>query len=65
MVKKIWDWTEEKLEEIDVDNDKHPYLKAFGLGGIQGFINGAVIAYPFLILGCIIKDREIKKLKGE
>lgn len=65
MVKKVLDWTDEKFEEIDVDNDKHPMLKAFGLGAIQGFIDGAVIAYPILLIGCIVKNRQIKKLKGE
>ena len=65
MVKKVLDWTEEKIEEIDVDNDKHPYLKAFGLGAIQGFIDGAVLAYPFLVVGAFLSAREIKKLKGE
>lgn len=69
MVKKVLDWTEEKMDGImdDIDNgtDKHPYLKAFGLGAIEGFIDGAVIAYPFLLIACIMKNREIKKLKGE
>ena len=65
MVKKILDWTEAKFEEIDVDNDKHPMLKAFGLGAIQGAIDGAVIAYPFLVVGAYLSAREIKKLKGE
>lgn len=49
MIKEVLEWTEEKSEEIDVENDKHPYLKAFGLGVIEGFIDGAVIAYPFLV----------------
>lgn len=65
MVKEILDWTEEKLDEIDVDNDKHPMLKAFGLGAIQGFIDGAVIAYPFLVVGIYLSASKIKKLKGE
>lgn len=49
MVKKVLDWTEKKTEEVDIENDKHPYLKAFGLGVIEGAIDGAVIMYPILV----------------
>lgn len=49
IVKELLNWTEEKFEEIDTDNDKHPYLKSFGLGAIEGFVDGAVIAYPILV----------------
>lgn len=63
MVREALEWVDEKMDEIDVANDKHPMLKAFGLGAIEGFIDGAVIAYPFLLIGCIIKNKQIKKLK--
>ena len=52
LVKNLLDWNERKLEEIDVINDKHPYLKAFGLGAIDGLVDGAVIAYIPLLIGC-------------
>lgn len=69
MVRKILDWTDEKMDEImdSIDNgtDKHPQLKAIGLGMIQGFIDGAVIAYPILLIGCIVKNRQIKKLQSK
>lgn len=69
MVRKILDWTDEKMDEMmdDIDNgtDKCSMLKAIGLGAIEGFIDGAVIAYPILLIGCIVKNRQIKKLKGE
>lgn len=65
MTKEILNWTEEKLDEIDVTNDKHPMLKAFGLGAIEGFIDGAVVAYPFLVIGIWMSARKIQKLKGE
>ena len=49
MTRKILNWTERKNEEIDVINDKHPYLKSFGLGCVEGFIDGVVVMYPILI----------------
>lgn len=50
MVRRILDWTQEKTDEIDVYNDKHPYLKSAGLGFLEGVIDGAVISYVCLIV---------------
>lgn len=62
--KKVLNWTDKKFEEI-VDNpdEKHPNLKAFGLGAIEGVIDGAVIAYPILLVGCFVAAKKLKKLK--
>lgn len=49
IARKILNWTDEKSNEIDMMNDKHPYLKAFGLGGIEGFIDGCIIMYPIVV----------------
>lgn len=62
MVRKVLDWTEKKFDEID-ENTKHPYLKAFGLGAIEGAIDGAVIAYPFLVVSAFIVGHKLKKLE--
>lgn len=48
ITKGILDWTEEKFDEID-ENTKHPLLKAFGLGAIEGAIDGAVLMYPIIV----------------
>lgn len=62
ITKNILDWTEEKFDEIDVVEDKHPFLKAFGLGAIQGAIDGAVFMYIPVLIGCYIwKHKALKK----
>lgn len=50
MVKKVLDWNEKKIDEIDVTKDKHPYLKAWGHGAIEGFVDSAVIWYIPLLM---------------
>lgn len=62
-VRKVLDWTDEKMEEIQDEDTKHPYLKAAGLGAIEGIIDGAVLAYPILLVGCIMINKHIKKLE--
>lgn len=54
ITKQIHEWTDKEMEKIMYDeNVKHRGLKAVGLGMIEGFIDGAVIAYPILVAGCI------------
>lgn len=65
VTKQVLDWTEEKFEEALEEDSKHSYLKAFGLGAIEGFIDGAVLMYPILVAGLFIAGKELKKLKGE
>ena len=60
MVKKILNWTEVEFDNID-ENTKHPYLKSFGLGAIEGFIDGAVLMYIPMLIGLIIAGRKINK----
>lgn len=52
ITKKILDWNDKKFEEID-ENTKHPVLKAIACGVIEGTIDGAVMAYPILMVGCV------------
>lgn len=52
IAKAILDWTKEKFDKIDA-NEKHPFAKAFGLGAIEGAIDGALISFPILMIGCI------------
>ena len=68
LVKMVLDWTEDKITEIDNDiangtNEiKHPYLKAFGLGAIEGAIDGAVVMYPIVLAaGYYWKHKATKK----
>ena len=68
LVRNILDWTEDKITEIDNDiangtNEiKHPYLKSFGLGAIDGAIDGLVVTGALTIVaGTIIKVVTKKK----
>lgn len=48
LTSRVLDWTHEKFDEIYPD-DKHPYLKAFGCGALEGLIDGAVIWFPIAL----------------
>lgn len=48
VTKAILDWVEKETNKID-ESTKHPYLKAFGLGAVEGVIDGAVFMYPILV----------------
>lgn len=62
LVKKLLDWNEEMRSEIDVTKDKHPYLKAFGSGAIEGYVNSATLLFPIaLALGYYWKHQALKK----
>lgn len=61
LMKKILDWNEEKFEEID-ENTKHPGLKAFGCGAINGFIDSSVIWFiPVLLSAYYWKHKANEK----
>lgn len=50
MVRKILDWCDEKYEnEVLGDDRPISYVKAFGLGAIEGAIDGLVINGVLLI----------------
>ena len=68
LVRNILDWTDNKFTEIQDDiasgtNEiKHPYLKSFGLGAIDGAIDGLVVTGALTIVaGTIIKVVTKKK----
>ena len=68
LVKNILDWTEDKFTEIqnDIVNEtneiKHPYLKSFGLGAIEGAIDSLVVGGALTVIaGTIIKVTSKKK----
>ena len=68
LVKKLLDWTDNKFTEIHDDiasgtNEiKHPYLKLFGLGAIEGAIDSLVVTGALTIVaGTIIKVVTKKK----
>ena len=68
LVKNILDWTEDKYDAIETDvvnktNEiKHPYLKSFGLGVIEGAIDSLVVTGALTVIaGTIIKVASKKK----
>ena len=61
MVQEVLEWVDEKIEEVDMDQDKLAIPKCFGLGAIKGFIDGAVIAYPIMLGTLLYVGHKIKK----
>lgn len=62
LVRNILNKTDEVYNNIDEENDKHPYAKAFGCGAVEGIIDAAVICYPLLLVGCHYwKHKALKK----
>lgn len=68
LVRNILDWTDDKFTEIqnDLANEtneiKHPYLKSFGLGAIEGAIDSLVVTGALTVIaGTIIKVTSKKK----
>lgn len=50
----ILKWTDKEMDKVlNDENTKHRGLKAVGLGMVEGFVDGAIIAYPILVAGCI------------
>ena len=60
VTKEILNWVEKETDKID-ENTKHPYLKSFGLGAIEGAIDGAVLMYPILVGSLYYIGYKIKK----
>lgn len=62
IIHMVLDWTEKTMNELDPETDKHARAKAFGLGCIEGAIDGAVFWYlPLLALCYCWKCKAEKK----
>lgn len=58
----ILKWTDKEMDKVLYDeNTKHKGLKSVGLGMLEGFVDGAIIAYPILIAGCIYWRKQAEK----
>lgn len=55
IARNILKWTDKKFDEVCYEDVKHPGAKAFGLGMIEGFVDGAIIAYPVVVGMAICK----------
>lgn len=58
----ILKWTDKEMDKVlNDENTKHRGLKAVGLGMVEGFVDGAIIAYPILVAGCIYWRKKAEK----
>ena len=55
-------WVDKGMENIE--ESKHPIAKAFGLGAAEGAIDGAIIAYPMLLVACIIAGKKLAEYEN-
>lgn len=62
IAREILKWTDKETDKVLYDeNTKHRGLKAVGLGMIEGFVDGAIVAYPILLAGCIYWRKQARK----
>ena len=61
VVGDILKWTDKKFDEAQDENEKHPWRKAGISGFVKGLIDGAVFAYPILLIGCIYWRKKAQK----
>ena len=51
MTTKLGKWIDKKIDDLD-ENEKHSYLKSFGLGMLDGCFIGSIIMYPIVLIAC-------------
>ena len=63
VTRMILGWCDDKMEEIENNpNENHPYAKAFGLGAVEGVLDGLVYGGVLLLgLGAAIGISKRKK----
>ena len=60
LTKKVLNWVDKKYDEIyDNKNTKFRGVKEFGLGVIEGAIDGAILAYPILLITCVLAGKKL------
>ena len=63
LVKGILKWTDEQMEKIEnnIDEVKHPYVKAFGIGAIEGAIDSLVVTGTIVAVAGVVTKVISKK----
>lgn len=63
LVKGILKWTDEQMEKIEnnIDEVKHPYIKAFGIGAIEGAIDSLVVTGTIVAVAGVVTKVISKK----
>ena len=59
IARKVIGWADKNMENIE--DSKHPYIKAFCMGAVEGLIDGAIIAYPILMAACIAAGKKLEQ----
>lgn len=60
ITRSILKWTDEQTEKLTGEK-KSDYVKALGLGMIEGAVDGAVLAYPIVLAGCLYWKKQATK----
>lgn len=61
MVRHILNWVDDKMEEVIKSDDKHLNSKAFGLGMVEGLVDGlfvfGAVMYPIVVVRNLTKKK--------
>lgn len=60
LTRSINEWTMKKFEGIEMD-DKHPYIKAFALGALDGAVDAVAVIGVVSIIATVIQTVKICK----
>lgn len=62
VTRKLIDWCDIKFDEaLHEEDDRKAVRKAFASGAVEGFVDGAVLMYVPLVIGCYIYKAKLKK----
>ena len=62
VARKLIDWCDTKFDEaLHEEDDRKAARKAFASGAVEGFVDGAVLMYVPLVIGCYIYKAMLKK----
>lgn len=59
IARKVIGWVDKNMGNIE--DSKHPLAKAFGVGFVEGCIDGAIIAYPILMAACLMASKKLNE----
>ena len=57
IARKVIEWVDNSMENIE--DSKHPIAKSFGVGFVEGAIDGAIVAYPILLVACLVAGKKL------
>ena len=62
VTRKLIDWCDTKFDEaLHEKDDRKAARKALASGAVEGFVDGAVLMYVPLVIGCYIYKAMLKK----